>query len=614
MCGLIFHYKKDGRGGKYKKKVYRALSRMAHRGPDDEGIVDIGNAVIGHRRLAIIDLQASRQPMCDPSRRYFLTYNGEIYNFKELQNRLKFHWDFKTSGDTEVILAGLICLGWGFLDLMEGMWALAFWDNNSERLLISRDRMGKKPLYFKVWQEGFVTASELPALKDLIDTPLEEDIDSTADYLRYGYYLPGTTAYRDIEEVLPGHLLTWSPGKQIEKIRYWSFKINGFGGSVDQAQEKLRETMILAVQRRMVADVEVAAFLSGGVDSSLITAIMAKHCGVSPKTFTIGFSEKSFDERCYARKVAEMLHTEHYEKSHQEWDDEELKRLIIEHIGQPFADSSLLPTAMVSRLAAQHVKVALSGDGGDELFSGYQRYQARAILRWYTRLPLVLRKNFDKLIKALPEPMSHHSRSLLKKAYLFLDVTDRLENETPYVAPVMYSRAMFERLAPELSNRGHPPPCIPAEAQLDDLQAMMASDALVYLPQDILVKVDRASMAYSLETRAPFLDRNVIELAFSLPRKWHRRGFKGKRMLHKAFSDLLPKEIWNRRKQGFGVPIHHWFRTGLGEDLDKFLSLDDAPIEQRFVRQMLSAHRNKSRDHGYRLWNIYTYLLWKKSQ
>ncbi|MEN8128860.1 MAG: asparagine synthase (glutamine-hydrolyzing) [Pseudomonadota bacterium] len=614
MCGLIFQYRKDGGGGKYKDKIRRALSKMAHRGPDDEGIIDIGNVVIAHRRLAVIDLQASRQPMCDPSRRYFLTYNGEIYNFKELKNRLKSHWDFKTSGDTEVILAGLICLGWSFLDLMEGMWALAFWDNYSERLLISRDRMGKKPLYFKAWQGGFVTASELPALKSLIDTPLEEDIDSTADYLRYGYYLPGTTAYRDVKEVLPGHLLTWSPGKQIKMNRYWSLKINGFRGSIDKAQEKLRETMILAVKRRMVADVEVAAFLSGGIDSSLVTAIMAKYCGVSPKTFTIGFSEVSFDERRYARKVAAILHTEHYEDCLKKWDAEELKRLITEHIGQPFADSSMLPTAMVSKLAAQRVKVALSGDGGDELFSGYQRYQARAILRWYTRLPLMFRRNLAKLIKALPEPMAHHSHSLLKKAYLFLDVTDRLETETPYIAPVMYSSAVFERLAPELSNRGHSPPCIPAEAQLDDLQAMMAGDALVYLPQDILVKVDRSSMAYSLETRAPFLDRKVIELAFSFPRYWHRRGFKGKRMLHKAFSDLLPRDIWSRRKQGFGVPIHHWFRKGLGEELESLLELNDTPIERKFVRQMLSAHRKRRRDNGYRLWNIYNYLLWQRSE
>lgn len=614
MCGLIFHYRRTRERGKYKDKVHRVLSKMAHRGPDDEGIIDVGNAVIAHRRLAVIDLKASRQPMCDPSRRYFIAYNGEIYNFKELKSRLMSHWNFKTSGDTEVILAGLVSMGADFLPLMEGMWALAFWDNYLERLLLSRDRMGKKPLYFKVEQKGIVAASELPVLKMLIDSPLEEDIDGAADYLRYGYYLPGTTAYKDIQEVLPGHLLTWYPRKQIKMHRYWSLKINGFKGSVDQAQEELRETMILAVKQRMLADVEVAAFLSGGIDSSLITAIMTKHCGVSPKTFTIGFKEASFDERRYARMVAAKLHTEHHEDYFETWNAEELKRLIKEHIGQPFADSSMLPTAMVSKLAAQRVKVALSGDGGDELFCGYQRYQARAILRWYTRLPHIFRRNIASLIKAIPEPMAHHSHSLLKKAYLFLDVTDRLDSESPYIAPVMYSRAIFEQLAPELANRGHSPPCIPEEARLDELQAMMVGDALVYLPQDILVKVDRASMAYSLETRAPFLDRKVIELAFSLPRKWHRSGFKGKRMLQQTFSNLLPKEIWRRRKQGFGVPIHQWFRKDLGEELEDLLDLNTTPIEEHVVRKMLSEHKNKIRDHGYRLWNIYNYLLWHVSE
>jgi asparagine synthase (glutamine-hydrolysing) len=268
---------------------------------------------------------------------------------------------------------------------------------------------------------------------------------------------------------------------------------------------------------------------------------------------------------------------------------------------------------MVSAIAASRVKVALSGDGGDELFSGYQRYQARAILRWYTRLPESLRTGIAKVVRLLPEPMAHHSSSILKKAHLFQDIVDRLESETPYVAPVLYSSKNFNSLFPDLNGRGHQPPNLPDECNIDDIQRMMTADALVYLPQDILLKVDRASMAFSLETRAPFLDRKVVELAFSLPRSWHRFGVKGKRMLHDSFQDLLPDNVWKRRKQGFGVPIHKWFRQGLDDELKALLVAVDSPVNVKIVDGFIEQHRNKQRDHGYRLWSIYIYLLWKKN-
>ena len=614
MCGLIFLYRNGLSDSHGKEQARQALAKIAHRGPDDSNIITSENVVIGHQRLAIIDLHGSRQPMRDPSGRFSLAYNGEIYNFMELRKSLASHWKFQTSGDTEVILAGLSRFGEDFLTRMEGMWALAFWDGKMKKLLLSRDRMGKKPLFYYSSPEGLACASELPAIKVLIGTPLQEDLDSTADYLRYGYYLPGYTAYRDVYEVLPGNVLTWMPGSSTNSRSYWSLKLTEFRGTKNEAQECLREVLIRSVKRRMVADVEVAAFLSGGVDSSLITAIMSQHCGITPKTFTIGFSEKSYDERVYARQIADKFNTDHYVQCLSEWNSDKLKSLVLEHVGQPFADSSLLPTSMVSELASKYVKVALSGDGGDELFSGYQRYQARAILRWYTRLPRCIRQTIKKLVTVIPEPMSHHSGSILKKTHLFLDIVDRLEDETPYVAPLMYCNAQFEQLAPDLKQRGHSPPLLPEETNADDLKAMMTSDALIYLPQDILTKVDRASMAYSLETRAPFLDREVVELAFSMPRHWHRRGMSGKRMLRESFGHLLPETIWSRRKQGFGVPIHKWFRQSLGVELEGLLASNQSPISAEFVRSLLSNHRQGKRDHGYRLWNIYIYLLWNQSE
>ncbi|QBQ53261.1 asparagine synthase (glutamine-hydrolyzing) [Nitrosococcus wardiae] len=614
MCGLIFMYSPHLEPSERIIKVYSGLTRIAHRGPDDQGISAEGQWAMGHRRLSIIDQKCSQQPISDPTGRYFLTYNGEVYNYRELRAGLLSNWSFRTQGDTEAVLAGLVTYGPDFLHQMEGMWALAFWDRQERNLLLARDRMGKKPLYYQPQKEAICCASELSALSCLSDQVWTEDLNSTADYFRYGYYLPGTTAYQDVFEVLPGHVLTWSPHGNTHSQSYWSLPLTHFTGTQKQARALLHDKLIQAIQRRLVADVEVGAFLSGGIDSSLIVSLLSQELNFTPKTFTIGFSEIAYDERRYARIIAERCQTQHYEQCLEQWDAARLQQLILDHIGQPFADSSLLPTALVSELAAQHVKVVLSGDGGDELFSGYQRYQARAILRWYTRLPKGLRKGIGQIIRALPEPMVHHSRSLLKKAHLFEDIVQRMDAETPYLAPLFYSPTDFQRLAPELVGYGHTPPQLPEESRLDDIQAMMTADALIYLPQDILTKVDRASMAYGLESRAPFLDKEVVELAFSLPRHWHRHGLQGKHLLKETFAGCLSTEIWQRRKQGFAVPIHSWFRGAMGNDLEKLLQEGDSPLNRSQVLALLTAHRKQQRDHGYRLWQIYVYLLWRSRQ
>lgn len=614
MCGLTFIF--DERAGKdcLRQQTERALDSLRYRGPDGKGLDLADEWSMGHRRLAIIDLEASKQPMWDPGGRFCLAYNGEVYNYKELRNSLRSKWSFTTSGDTEVVLAGLVLEGVAFLEHMEGMWAIALWDTKERRLQLIRDRMGKKPLYYRECIGGIACASELPALKALSPDCWEEDLDSTADYLRYGYQLPGYTAYRKVYEVLPGHVLSWAPSHDIRQESYWCLSATAFTGHHSCAIGRLRDALINAVDRRLVADVEVGAFLSGGIDSSLIAGIVRSELGRPLKSFTIGFEDVSYDERQFARIAAEALGTEHYENTLRQYDEKALENLIIYHLGQPFADSSLLPTALVSQVAARKVKVALSGDGGDELFSGYERYQARMIMRWYTRLPKLLRSNVARLIRSLPEPMVHHSRSLLKKAHLFVDVADRQEAETPYFAPFMISPRQIQKLAPDMANRGHPAPKIPETTTFDDLQRMMLADACVYLPQDILVKVDRASMAHSLEARAPFLDRSVVELAFSMPRLWHRHGFTGKLMLRDSFCNLLPDSIWNRRKQGFGVPIHEWFRSQVGEQLRTYLTEDSGPFQSDAVLAFLREHQSGGRDHGYRLWPIYVYLLWRAIQ
>lgn len=440
MCGLIFLYEQGRPEAELAARAKQALNKIRHRGPDDEGLVLMSSLAVGHRRLSIIDLSASLQPMTDPSRRYVLAYNGEIYNYTEARSRLEGRWTFTTRGDTEVLLAGLVLEGVDFLDQLEGMWAFVLWDSQERRLLLGRDRIGKKPLFFQVLAGGgLVCASELPTLRKLSNEAWQEDEHSTADFLRYGYQLPGYTAWREVREVLPGHVAHWQPGSELQQQAWWQLQPQSFTGSQAEARAQLREKLVKAVERRMVADVEVGSFLSGGVDSSLIAGIVRRELGRPLKTFTIGFEDKNHDERQYARVVASAFDTEHYEEVLQAWSEDELEKLLLDHIGQPFGDTSLLPTTLVSRVASKHVKVVLSGDGADELFSGYQRYQARMLLRWYTRLPRSLRSNLARLIRMFPEPTAHHSRSLIKKAHLFLDIVDKQEAETPYYAPLQLS-------------------------------------------------------------------------------------------------------------------------------------------------------------------------------
>ena len=617
MCGILFSHDETRPREEHLAACGRALEAIRHRGPDEEGLIDLHPVVVGHRRLSIIDPSGSRQPIADESGRYLLTYNGEIYNYRDLRARLRDRWRFRTEGDTEVLLAGLVREGVDFIDRMEGMWAFALWDNRTRELLLARDRMGEKPLYFfhDEHRGTFCCGSEIPSLIEAIGKGrVTEDEASTADYLRYGYFLPGYTIYREVREVLPGHRLHWSPRGPATAHRYWRIRPKSRALHGNRAMEELRALFTDSVSKRFVSDVEVGAFLSGGVDSSLVAATATRTLKREIKAFTIGFHDKSFDESAHARAMADHAGVDHRLEYMDYEGPDELNRLTARHLGQPFGDASLLPTARVSKLAAASVKVALSGDGGDELFSGYQRYQARALMRWYTRLPKPLRSNCEKAIGLLPENTRHHSRSLLKKAHLFVGAAQRIESETPYVAPMQYSNRVLRRLIPDLWQAGKEPPELIGEYAARDVERMMFADALVYLPQDILQKVDRAAMAHSLETRPPFLDHRLVELAFNVPLSQHRTAFSGKAMLKRAFRDLLPDGVWRRRKQGFGVPLGEWFRGELGREMGELNRTLVTPLDRRVVDDMLERHRDGRVDNGLRLWQLYCYMKWKDEQ
>ena len=613
MCGLTFIFSRDSEQAKLQAVTEEALRRMAHRGPDDRGISSGKNWIAGHRRLSIIDVAGSHQPMHNPEQTHTLVFNGEIYNYKQLRGALQHNWQFKTQGDTEVILAGLLKNGREFIGNMEGMWALAFWDEPGRRLILSRDRFGEKPLYYYSGKDYFACASELPSLLILLGRCPDIDPVSVADYLRYGYYAPGRTVFADIREVLPGHTLEWTPGKPPEITPYWRLSFEPYRGTKQQALEQTRELVVAAVESRMVADVEVGAFLSGGIDSSLVVSILSRDLGLKPKTFCMGFEDASYDERKYAALVAGKYGTDHYTEV-QPFEPGELNGLILDHLGQPFADASILPTSLLSRLAAEKVKVALSGDGGDELFSGYQKYHARMFMRILSRFPGFITGMLPKLIKYLPEPATHHSRSNLRKAYMFIN--NYLDNKNPQsrFPPNIITENELAELFPGEQGQSridftempeHP----------DDIMDLMYLDLMIYLPQDILTKVDRATMTCSLESRAPFLDSRLVAFAMSLPRHWHRDIFSGKLLLRNSFREYLPEPTWRRNKQGFGVPLHLWFKDTLGDELRAMImELRNSSINTALVNQWLDAHISGARDYSMKLWTTYVLLLWTRQQ
>jgi len=592
-----------------------ALQRMYHRGPDAQEKWQKGSVTVGHVRLSIVDLTGSRQPMHSPNGRYTLTFNGEIYNYQELKASLASRWQFKTKGDTEVLLAGLILEGEGFVKRLEGMWAFLLWDVEQQCALFSRDRTGKKPLFYTTEQGRFASASELPALNAVWGSAWKEDLNTTADYFRYGYALPGCTFYQNVFELKPASIARWSPSEGLSVSAYWKPHIKAFSGSYSQAKEQLREAMSRSVQRRLVSDVEVGSFLSGGIDSSIVSALASqKHGSDRLKTFTIGFNENTYDERKFARNVANHIGVDHHERLLETWAPDALKSIILNRVGQPFQDPSILPTAEVSRVASEYVKVALSGDGSDELFCGYQRYKGRALLNTYLRVPEPARKLVRAWVSNLPESDVHHSRSILKKLHLFMDIIDRREAENPYVAPVFFSNSVFREIFPHLERMGHKfiAPWT-NDISLPDIKEMMLADSFVYLPQDIHTKVDRASMAHSLETRAPFMDTQVVELALSLPLEWGFSWRQNKKILADTFGELLPREVWRRRKQGFAVPIATWFRGRLGDELEGLIKHNSGtmPFEGDKILHLLNRHRKRNKDFSSRLWLIYVYLVWQ---
>jgi asparagine synthase (glutamine-hydrolysing) len=617
MCGIAGFADTQGRGGTVaadRQRLSAMCDVMRHRGPDDEGFYVEPGVAIGMRRLSIIDLSTGHQPIRNEDGTVWVVFNGEIYNYRELREALETAGHrFYTSSDTETIVHGYEEWGEHVFSRLRGMFGIAIWDARERTLLLARDRAGIKPLYYGEAAGRLFFGSEAKCL--LANPEIDRTLDpaSLDHYLAYLYTPRDRAIFRGIRKLAPGHYLKLH-NQRITIDRYWQLPvIDGFRGSPDEALDQLETTLSAAVESHMTSDVPLGAFLSGGIDSSVVVALMARASSRPIKTFSIGFDESAFNELPHARRVAEHLGTDHHEFVVRPDATEILDRLIW-HFDEPFGDASAIPTWYVSEMARRHVTVVLSGDGGDELFGGYDRYLPHPRVASFDRLvPGVGRALASATWRALPHGMRgknflrHVSRDAQGR-YLDSVTFYHADERAALLAPDLQAsldawdaETFFRRPFGRLSD-------LPFTAQ------MMAFDFETYLPEDCLTKVDRMSMAHSIESRVPLLDHQVVEFAASLPAALKIQGDRRKHLLKTLAFRLMPRELLDRPKQGFGVPLGHWFRGSMrdlfGDALGSPSARQRGYFNQPFVDRVLDEHLSGKRDHSLRLWQLLVFELW----
>ncbi len=569
---------------------------IVHRGPDHGAVESHGRCVLGYRRLSIIDLATGDQPVRNERGDVVAVFNGELYNFRELRRELAAHGhELVGTGDTPVIPHAYEQWGLGFVERLEGMFAIALWDRGAERLLLVRDRLGKKPLVYARLPDGTLAfASETKALLRLPDLPRELDLAQLDAFLAL-QYVP-RSGLRAVERVPPGSYLVAESGS-VRVHRYWSPQPASKHAPA-AAVERVREEVSAAVRRRLVADVPLGALLSGGIDSSVVVAAMAQASSEPVRTFTVGFPDARYDERAYARAVAERFATRHEEVEIAPR-PELLERLALA-FDEPFGDEAALPTLLLCETTRRHVKVALVGDGGDEVFGGYERYAAHSLAGRVPRLVAApLASALGSWRQARREP-----RSPLFRARRFLDVAAQPPAERYARLVEVFPLALRRRLWTDAA-RAHATATLLPSA--DDLRLV---DIESYLPGDLLPKADIASMAVSLELRSPFLDHRVVEVGLALPAELAR----GKTALKRAFAADLPPAVARRGKGGFGVPLDRWFREELRPVAEDLLLGEDRGLFRRSeLERLLREHRERRADHGHRLWCLCMLELWQRN-
>jgi len=620
MCGIVGLVRNDGKPID-EGLLARMNEAIRHRGPDEDGFYVNGSVGLAMRRLAIIDLKSGQQPIHNRDRTAWIVFNGEIYNYLELREKLeKLGHTFYTNSDTEAIVHAYDQYGSDCPKHLRGMFAFAIWDERTQELFLARDRVGKKPLLYAEVNGQLVFGSEFSAILLHPDVSKEIRPEAIDCYLSFMCVPAPLTAYRAIKKLEPGHSLRWRKG-EVKTERYWQ---PDFSKKLDIGEEEAGERAIEilrdAVKVRLMSEVPLGAFLSGGIDSSAVVALMSQESSEKVKTFSIGFEEQDFSELQHAKRIAEHVGADHHEFIVRP-DAVEILPMLVEHYGEPYADSSAVPTYYVARETRRHVTVALNGDGGDESFAGYERYIAMGLTEKYRKVPAFFR---ESLIKEAVNriPTSPIRKSTVNSAKRLLEVVSK-----PRVNRYMHWMSVFnEGLKEPLYSEAFREQTDRAFAAsfLDTwfkkangngpVDTLLLTDLMTYLPNDLLVKVDIATMAVSLEARSPFLDHHVIEFAASLPERLKLRRLTTKYLLKKVLRRLLPAENLDRRKMGFGVPIGHWFRGKMQPFLREVV-LSDKALRRGFfkpevVKQLVEQHTRSERDYSHQLWTLLMLELW----
>ncbi len=628
MCGIcgVIHFDSSP---VEQANLTRMVETIHHRGPDDSGIWANGSVGLGNTRLAIIDLSAAgHQPLSNETGDLWIAFNGEIYNFPPLRDDLlKRGHVFRSRTDTETIVHLFEERGIECLQALRGMFALAIWDGRKRELWVARDRLGKKPLYYFHDGARLIFGSEIKCILAYPGAPRVLDRSVLPLYLTYGYVPAPQTIFAGIRALRPGSWLKVA-GRKVEERQYWSPSALAPGprlGAVQTSTERERgerewtelllEQLREAVRLRLISDVPLGAFLSGGLDSSAVVALMAEAASGPVKTFAIGFSgEPSFDETAHARVVAQHLGADHHEFIVEPQTIDLIPKLAW-HLDQPFGDSSAIPTYLVSKLAREHVTVALNGDGGDELFAGYERFRAARLAQAYQRLPEWAHRGVVEVARRWPQGTGYRD---LGRRTLRFGAAARLPLPQRYLSWVgIMSPELVDGLTVESGGEGpaaHFQKYFPQLNGGDPVPALLEVNLRSYLPDDLLVKADRMSMAASLEARSPFLDHVLVEFAATIPASLKLRGGVSKYILKRAFEGKLPREIVYRRKHGFGVPIGKWFRTTLREYLaDTLLSgraRERGLLRLEVAQGLVNEHLSGERDHGQALWTLLMLEAW----
>jgi asparagine synthase (glutamine-hydrolysing) len=624
MCGICGQVNTDPRQQVDRTVLERMNAVIRHRGPDSDGFYVNCAVGLAVRRLAIIDLITGDQPMCNEDRTVWTVFNGEIYNYLELRPQLEAKGHiFQSNSDTEVIVHLYEDHGPACVDHLRGMFAFAIWDVRQRLLLLARDRLGQKPLYYAEHKGTFLFGSELKCILQYPGLPREADVEAIHHYLTLQYVPDPWTAFKGIHKMPPAHRLIWQDGRfQIEC--YWDLAYEPKWELPEpELKQKVRETITEAVRIRLMSDVPLGAHLSGGIDSSIVVGLMTGMMDQPVKTFSIGFEEDAFNELSYARQIAQVFGTDHHEFILKPDALDVLPRLV-QHFDEPFADPAAIPTWYLAEMTRQHVTVALNGDGGDEAFAGYQRYYGDLIADAYRLMPRFLRHGVtDPVIRALPvqadRPMERsyvmalrqltraadlsHSASIARWGSYFDETEKRaLYNDTMRQA---INNTTSAALLEETFHRAK------AANRLD---RTLYTDVHNYLPGALLPKVDRTTMAHSLEARSPFLDHKVMELAARLPAAWKVQGQRTKKILRALFADLVPSTVVQRGKVGFGVPLGTWFRGPLYEPARDLLLAPDTRLTHYLrtdeVARVIEDNRLGQADNGKRIWALLNLEVW----